>query len=157
MSLITNLRDLFQDAVGSGEPAPDHEERLTVAALLLLVAHADGRFLEAEEKGLPVLLRSYFGISNDSAARLLEQAAEINDSMDPATSLAERIHHDIPADERPRLLALAYRLAAVDGQVHEFEDDLVWRIGHLLGFSDGDIGAFKDLALRNLIPGQARG
>jgi hypothetical protein len=41
-----------------------------------------------------------------------------------------------PASRRPArrgLLGLAWAVAAADGQVHEFEDDLVWRVGQLLG------------------------
>ncbi|MBM6593701.1 tellurite resistance TerB family protein [Microvirga pudoricolor] len=157
MSLMANLRELFHDALGLAETAPDHEERLTVAALLLLVAHADGRMLKVEERSLPVLLRSYFGVDEDVAARLLDQAADLSAGTDPAISLADRISHDVPAAERPRLLALAYRVAVVDGQVHEFEDDLIWRIGRLLGLDDTAIAAIRTNAIRNLVAGPSRG
>jgi uncharacterized tellurite resistance protein B-like protein len=157
MSLMANLRELFSDALGSAETGPDHEERLTVAALLLLVANADGRMLKVEERSLPVLLRSYFGMAEDSATRLIDQASSLSAGMDPATSLADRISHDIPAAERPRLLALAYRVAVVDGQVHEFEDDLIWRIGRLLGLNDETIADIKAGAIRNLAAGPAHG
>jgi uncharacterized tellurite resistance protein B-like protein len=148
MSLMANLRELFHDTFGPMAPAPDHEERLTVATLLLLVAHADGRVLSIEERSLPVLLRSYFGIDADTAARLIDEAAEPGSGTDPATSLADRILHDIPAADRPGLLALAYRVATVDGHVHEFEDDLIWRIGRLLGLTDEAIAAAKAEAAR---------
>ena len=42
---------------------------------------------------------------------------------------------------------MAYRVAAVDGFVHEFEDDLVWRIGRLLGLDEGAIAAIREDAL----------
>jgi uncharacterized tellurite resistance protein B-like protein len=156
MSLMANLRELFHDAFGPMAPAPDHEERLTVATLLLLVAQADGRVLSVEERNLPILLRSYFGIDADTAARLLDEAAEPGSGTDRTTSLADRILHDIPVPERPGLLALAYRVATVDGHVHEFEDDLIWRIGRLLGLTDEAIAAIKVDAARNLAPGRAQ-
>lgn len=157
MSLMANLRGLFHDAFGRMTPAPDHEERLTVATLLLLVAQADGRVLSVEERSLPILLRSYFGIDADTAARLIDEAAEPGSGTDPTTSLADRILHDIPVGERPGLLALAYRVATVDGHVHEFEDDLIWRIGRLLGLTDEAIAASRAEAARALASGPVQG
>ncbi|MGO4571961.1 TerB family tellurite resistance protein [Microvirga sp. 2TAF3] len=61
----------------------------------------------------------------------------------------------IGPDERPRLLALAYRVAAIDGVVHEFEDDLIWRMGRLLGLSAETLAAIKGEALKNLMADQA--
>lgn len=156
MSLIENLRDLFRDAV-SADTSEEQDQRITVASLLILVAQADGRVMNVEERGLSVLLQSYFGLSEDSASRLLDRAAEIGSELDPATSLADRILQDIAFDERPNLLVLAYRVAAIDGNVHEFEDDLIWRIGRLLNFSDAEIVALKVEALKNLSPGEAHG
>jgi uncharacterized tellurite resistance protein B-like protein len=52
---------------------------------------------------------------------------------------------------------MAYRIAALDGYLHEFEDDLLWRIGRLLGFSDADVTALRELALKTLRPERARG
>ncbi|MGO4706754.1 TerB family tellurite resistance protein [Microvirga sp. 2MCAF38] len=157
MSLINNLRDLFNETLGSEQRNADHDARVTVAALLILVTQADGRVLSVEERGLIVLVQSYFGLSDADASRILARAAEIGGELDPATSLADRILHDIPYEERPNLLILAYRVAAIDGHVHEFEDDLIWRIGRLLGLTDQDIVALKIEALKNLLPDEAHG
>lgn len=155
MSLMSRLRGLVQDVIGP-EGGPDDEARLTVAALLVLVARADGRVLEVEEAGLQALLRSRFDLSLSQVESVLEHGGAISGEDDPAATLAERILHDIAPPERPRLLAMAYRIAALDGYVHELEEDLVWRIGRLLGFTDEEIAATREDALRNLAPEQAR-
>jgi uncharacterized tellurite resistance protein B-like protein len=156
MSVITRLRDFLHDAIATDDPALAGEP-LTVAALLTLVAHADGRMLAVEAEGLRVLLASRFGLTRDQAGRLLEQAAEIEGTLDASTTLIDRILQDVGAEERPRLLALAYRIAAIDGAVHDFEDDLIWRTGRLLDLSEAELAAIKAEALRNLAPGQVRG
>lgn len=154
MSVISALRNILRPA---GGPSPQHEQHLTVAALLILVAHADGRVLPVESKGLAVLLGSRFGLSAEDAARILQEAVETETQIDPATSLIDRIVGDVPPDERAPLLALAYRLAAIDGRVHEFEDDLIWRTGRYLGFSDDDLAAIKADAIKNLVADRADG
>jgi uncharacterized tellurite resistance protein B-like protein len=161
MSVITRLRDFFHESIFPEsiaiEGPPETEEHLTVAALLILVAQADGRLLGVEEEGLRVLLGSRFGLSREQAERLLRHAGEIEDARDASTTLVDRILHDLSVEERPRLLALAYRIAAIDGAIHEFEDDLIWRTGRLLNLSDGELAAIKADALKNLLPDQARG
>jgi uncharacterized tellurite resistance protein B-like protein len=156
MSLITRLRDLFQPSVGSsGSPADD--ESLTVAILLTLVAHADGRVVEAEEEGLRSLLTARCGLSPEQASGLIGRVRETGAAIDPATTLVDRIVHDVGPQERPRLLSMAYRIAAADGKIHGFEDDLIWRTGRLLGFSDEDLAVIKAEALESLVSFEVRG
>lgn len=143
MSVLSTLRDILRptDETHSAE----HEERLTVASLLILVAHADGRVLPVETEGLRVLLAARFGVSMSQADRVLREAENLGGG-DPSTTLIDRIVTDVPAAKRKSLLALAYRIAAIDGTIHDFEDDLIWRTGRLLGFSDPDLAAIKDSA-----------
>ena len=108
MSLISRLRDVLRDLVDPDEASPEAEERLTAAALLVLVARVDGRVLQ-----------------------------------------------ETPERDLPALLAMAYRVAAVDGVVHEVEADLIWRIGRLLGLDDAMVSAIREEAFRNLGPERA--
>lgn len=155
MSVISRLRDLLEPLLGAEQPLPEPDARLTVAALLVLVARADGRVLEVEETGLHTLLRSRFSLSGEQVRGILEQADAMA-GFDQAVTLSERILQEIGPDERPEVMALAYRIAALDGFLHEFEEDLLWRIGRLLGFSDAEAATIRDGALRNLAPERSR-
>ncbi|WP_210492551.1 TerB family tellurite resistance protein [Microvirga antarctica] len=147
MSVISSLRDALRLAA---PPSAAHEEQLTAAALLILVAHADGRVLPVETDGLLVLLGSRFALAPEAARGLLDDAARLEAGIDPSTTLIERIIHDVPFEDRGPLLGLAYRVAAMDGTIHEFEDDLIWRTGRLLGFSDRDLAELKAEVLKDL-------
>jgi hypothetical protein len=48
-------------------------------------------------------------------------------------------------------MAMAYRTAALDGYLHEFEDDLLWAHRPPARFSEPEIAATRDSALQNLI------
>jgi uncharacterized tellurite resistance protein B-like protein len=146
MSLLSRLRAFLEPASGS-EDDPDAPGRLDVAALLVLVARSDGLLRESEEAELRDLLRSRFHLSERDAADVLEEAEALDQDVDGATDIVDRILRDIAPTARPALLAMAYRIAAADGQVHEVEDDLVWRIGHRLGLDDREINAIRDQAL----------
>jgi uncharacterized tellurite resistance protein B-like protein len=152
MSVISALRDILRAA---DDRSAEDEEHLTIASLLILVAQADGRVLPVETDGLRRLLAVRFGFSSQDADRVLRSAAEIEAGMDSATTLIDRIATDVPPEEHGNLLALAYKVAAIDGTVHEFEDDLIWRTGRLLRFSDDELADIKARAIGTLSPGRA--
>jgi uncharacterized tellurite resistance protein B-like protein len=155
MSLISRLRDLFELLPAAEPSRPEADARLTVAALLVLVARVDGRVVEAEETGLHALLRSRFSLSDEQVRAVIAQTDAMA-GFDQAATLSDRILQEIGEGERPEVMALAYRIAALDGVLHEFEEDLLWRIGRLLGFSDAEAAAIRDGALANLAPGRNR-
>src|SRR5690606_7279031 len=113
---------------------------------------ADGRMLDVERTGLRDLLGSRLGLKSDQVERLLAHVDDIAGTIDPATTLVDRILQAVPFDERPRLLSEAYRIAAIDGRIHEFEDDLIWRTGRLLDLSDAELAAIKADALAHFRP-----
>ena len=156
MSVLTRLRDLFDEILTSEEPDSRQDVRVSVATLLVLVAQADGRVLQVEEEGLRTLLHSRFDLSQEQIGKVLEEVESFADSLDPAVTLSERITQEIGTEARKSVLAMAYRIAALDGYLHEFEDDLLWRIGRLLGMSDAEIAALREVALTNLAAERAR-
>ena len=155
MSLISRLRDLFEPRPAAEPPRPEADARLTVAALLVLVARVDGRVVEAEETGLHALLRSRFSLSEEQVRAVIAQTDAMA-GLDQAATVSDRILQEIGEAERPEVMALAYRIATLDGVLHEFEEDLLWRIGRLLGFSDAEAAAIRDEALADLASGRDR-
>jgi uncharacterized tellurite resistance protein B-like protein len=155
MSFIARLRDVFGPFLDPD--LPENDERLTVAALLTMVARVDGRLLEVERGGLRDLFGSRLGLAGHQVEHLLERMEEISGTMDPSTTLVARILQAVPYDERPRLLSQAYRIAAIDGKVHEFEDGLIWRTGRLLDLSEEELSAIKADALSDPRPDEVHG
>ncbi|HEV2558341.1 MAG TPA: TerB family tellurite resistance protein [Microvirga sp.] len=156
MSLLSRLRDLVHELVDPDEASPDFAKRVTVAAFLAVVARVDGRVLPVEQQGLKTLLQVRFGLTEESTERLLDHIGEMEAELDQATGLIDRLLVEVEPRDRAPLLAMAYRVAALDGFVHEFEDDLAWRVGRHLGFDDAAIAAIREAALRSLAPERAR-
>src|SRR4051794_36987363 len=69
---------------------------------------------------------------------LLDRADELDSATDDIVSLVEMMGHDVDPVELRRLLAMAYAVGSADGRLHEFEDDLIWRMGRLFGFDDAE-------------------
>jgi uncharacterized tellurite resistance protein B-like protein len=148
MSLASRLiASLSASLGGSGRSEPP-DERLASAALLVHVARVDGALAPAERERLTGLFQDRFGLDRGSAEGFVARATALDDETRDIAGLVDMIGRDADEAERRRLLAMAYGVATADGRLHEFEDDLVWRVGRLLGFDDAAIGAQREHALR---------
>lgn len=147
MSFVTRLIDILagsSDPEGSGTaPEAVPEDRLAAAALLVHVARVDGTFAEPERAAIATFVREGFAVPADVAAALIARAERMDREVDDVAALVEMMGHEAHAPDKRRLLVTAYGVAAADGQVREFEDDLVWRMGRLLGFDDDAITAIR--------------
>ncbi|KMO40192.1 Tellurite resistance protein TerB [Methylobacterium variabile] len=152
MPLIARLRAYAAEMFGAPASPLDAEaeQHLAAAALLVHVARVDGTLAAVERDRLARLLTNRFAPSEARARALIERAINFDDETRDVAELVEMIGRDLPEDERRSLLGLAWAVAAADGQVHEFEDDLVWRVGQLLGFDDAAITATRAVALSGL-------
>ncbi|HEV2542197.1 MAG TPA: TerB family tellurite resistance protein [Methylobacterium sp.] len=153
MALLQRLFSYASSAFGLPTPAetvPDgSEEHLAATALLVHVARADGVLDPAEAERLVRLVRRRYAESDAEAASLIERAAAFETQTRDMTSLVELIGSDGSSpEERERLLAMAWSVAGSDGEVHEFEEALVWRLGKLLGFDEAGIAAARTRAFR---------
>lgn len=149
MSLVSRLVGFVQEAIGPPIDAAQafdvSDERLAAAALLVHVARVDGVFDRAERAALLDLLGSGYGLAPQAAEALLARADRFDHEVDDVATLVEMVGHD--AGDRTRLLAMAYRVASTDGVVGEFESDLVWRMGRLLGLTDEAVERIRTDAL----------
>ena len=89
------------------------------------------------------MLETRFALDRDGAEMLIERADRFDMEVDDVPALIEMMRHGQHAPDKERLLGMAYRVAAADGVVGEFESDLLWRLGRLLGFGDDKIDAVR--------------
>jgi len=154
MPLFDLLHQFLDDIVGDdqeeGDLRSDLGQRLVVATLLVHVARVDGLWLDVERRRLQLLLQSRFGLSERSAVRLLDRAEALDRQTREALDLTDRLDHD--REQRRSILRMAYEIAMADGRIHEFEDDLVWRLGQLLGFGSDEIHRIRETVLVSHTP-----
>lgn len=115
---------------------------LGAVALLVHVARADGRFSPAERHRLEAATHAHFCESAREATHLVRRAEALDDEAGDVTALLDMIGRDEEA--RRRVLVLAFSVASADGAMQEIEENLVWRVGRLLGFDDAAITAIRE-------------
>ncbi len=108
------------------------ETRLAAAALLVHVVVSDSEFNTAERDRLRDVLAYRFAMEPGDAEKLIEAATRAdNEAVDlyQFTSVLNRLMDD---EGRKRIVEMMFEVAYADGELTEFEDNVVWRASELL-------------------------
>jgi uncharacterized tellurite resistance protein B-like protein len=136
--MLESLRNFISDLTG-GEKHPgrfeENDYRLAAAALMIHACTVDGTMTGSEREKLRAVLKARFSLDDTATEELIDVGtlAE-NESVDlyHFTSLINRSLDEIG---RIGVVEMMWEIVFADGQVNEFEDNLMWRAADLLGVS----------------------
>lgn len=133
--------------LGSGE-TPDarqdgEKERSAVATLLVHAATADGQLEESELEVLRSLLERHYRLETSEAETLLEDARQLEAESVETYGLIRTIRETVTPETRSAIIRLMWEVAIADGEIHEFESNLIWRTAELIGVSTRDRVALR--------------
>jgi uncharacterized tellurite resistance protein B-like protein len=137
--MLDGLRQFIADIVSPSE----HEERafddtgyrLAATALLVHVVSLDGEPTEVEKRKLHSLIESSFKLDPGTADRLIASATKVEGEAVDLYHFTSVIMRSVNEEGRLRIVEMMWELVYADGQVTEFEDNVVWRAADLLGIS----------------------
>jgi uncharacterized tellurite resistance protein B-like protein len=112
--------------------------RLAATALLIHVISLDGEPSEIEKRKLHGLLESRFGLDPGTADQLIAAATRVEGEAVDLYHFTSVIMRSVNEEGRLRIVEMMWELVYADGQVSEFEDNVVWRAADLLGVSSRD-------------------
>lgn len=123
--------------------APSDEVLLCAAALAVHLARVDGAYNDREAAWLRQAVEIYTGLAGGDAERFIALAEQIDRETDDVAASVESLRRRLAPDQRLSFVSLLWRTAMADGALHEFEEDLVMRIGDLLGLSAPEAEAIR--------------
>ncbi len=140
--MLDGLRQFIADVV-SPHPRPDRTfddkgYRLAATALLIHVVSLDGEPTEVEKRKLHSLIETSFGLDRGTADRLIASATLVEGEAVDLYHFTSVIMREVDQAGRLRIVEMMWELVYADGQVSEFEDNVVWRAADLLGISARD-------------------
>ena len=112
--------------------------RLAATALLVHVVSLDGEPTAIEKRKLHSLIESRFGLDPGTADRLIASATRVEGEAVDLYHFTSVIMRSVNEEGRLRIVEMMWELVYADGQVSEFEDNVVWRAADLLGISSRD-------------------
>ncbi len=140
--MLDGLRQFIADVVSptahQQRSFDDTGYRLAATALLIHVISIDGEPTAAEKRKLHGLIESRFGLDRGTADQLIASATEVEGEAVDLYHFTSVIMREVNEAGRLRIVEMMWEVVYADGQVSEFEDNVVWRAADLLGVSSRD-------------------
>ena len=111
---------------------------LAATALLVHVVSLDGEPSAIEKRKLHSLIESRFKLDPGTADHLIASATRAEGEAVDLYHFTSVIMRSVNEEGRLRIIEMMWELVYADGQVSEFEDNVVWRAADLLGISSRD-------------------
>jgi uncharacterized tellurite resistance protein B-like protein len=140
--MLDGLRHFIADVISPGahetRSFDDTGYRLAATALLIHVISLDGEPSRLEKRKLHGLIESHFGLDPGTADQLIASATLVEGEAVDLYHFTSVIMRSVDDEGRRRIVEMMWELVYADGQVSEFEDNVVWRAADLLGVSSRD-------------------
>lgn len=143
--MFDSLKALFsgETAAEDGDAAPRIDQRLAEAALMFHVIAADGRITEAERQRMESALQSEYGLSDEETAELYRAARSAEREAVDLFRFTNILKRKLDREQRIAIIERLWELVFADGELHELEDNVVWRIAKLIEVETPDRIAMK--------------
>lgn len=137
--MIDIFKRLFSTAAETGgtPDGQDNERELIVAigALLLEMGRIDENFTSSEMAHVLSILTNQYGLSEEDAGALLDEAdRELEESVD-LWQFAKVINDRYSIAKKEKLIERFWQIVYVDGKMDKYEHYLMNKLSNLLGLS----------------------
>jgi uncharacterized tellurite resistance protein B-like protein len=129
------LRKLTGEGAG---PLTQDESQVAVAALLVIAAHADHAYEEAERSQIDRVLAQRYGLNPAAAAALRAEGEEAERASLDLYRFTSTVKKHIAYEERAAVIEAMWRIALADGVREKHEETLMRRVTDLLGLDPRD-------------------
>ncbi len=143
--LVTFLTDMpggHPRRAGSSSDDP----KVAAAALMFHVMDADGERLDAEKERLRQLLAEAYGLSGRELDRLIKAGEEADQEAIDLYGFTSVLKRHLSREGCAEFIKIMWEIVYADGELHELEDNIVWRVAELIG-----IDSRERIALRHLV------
>lgn len=114
--------------------------RVATAALLMEAACMDGKIDDGEKATITDLLIGQFGLEKAEAEELAEAGRQAVADTNELYKFTRIIKDSFEHDERVKIIEMLWRVAYIDGELHDYEANLVRRVCGLIYVSDSESG-----------------
>lgn len=141
------FQDLFRRLMAP-EPAtlPDLDARRALAALLVRLARADGRYAGPEVARIDHVLAARYGLAPTDAALLRGEGEAVEQEAPDTVRFTRAIKDAVPFEDRVSVVEALWEVALADGARGEDEEGLVRLVAPLLGVTDQESGLARQRA-----------
>lgn len=132
LNRLKKMIDLFGDDEKSSPTSQSDDHKLVAATLLVHATLVDGSLDPAEQAKLKELLQLHYELSEAEADELITLATHEENKAVDLYGFTRRLSNVLEPEERLNIIEMLWEVAYSDGILHEFEDNLIWRVSELM-------------------------
>jgi uncharacterized tellurite resistance protein B-like protein len=136
--MFRSIKTLISNLMGDARPRAQDDRYnrwLATAALLTRVATIHREMSEARREKLHAILKSSFALDDRTAAQLVEEAVAVDRNAIDLYHFTRQLNEVLDDEGRSRTVRMMWEIVHADGNVNEFESNIIWRAADLLGVS----------------------
>lgn len=142
---------LFANAPdGADAPSEDETVRFACAMLLAEAGLMDGKLDGEERASIEHLLGKRFALNAAATTALLDRSLAEAQHSTELYGHARTVKDNFTQDERIELMEMLWEVVYADGELHDYESNLMRRLAGLLYVEDQDSGAARKRAMDKL-------
>lgn len=129
---------------------PEEKSRqlqLAAVSLLLEVVFADETLSEEEAKLLPQLMTKALSLTPAEAEELIDEAKKIQGDSISLYEFTKEINEQCDIEQKQKLILAMWKLAYADGQLCQYEDQIIRRTADLLYLKHSELIKMRNLAV----------
>ncbi|MBL4690102.1 MAG: TerB family tellurite resistance protein [Rhodospirillales bacterium] len=131
----------------SGAVAGGDDLQVAAVALLVEAAVMDGDFDDAERDVIAALIADRFGLGDDATRDLISAGEEAVERSHQLYAFTRVIKQGFEVEDRIEMIEMLWDVACADGEIHDYEANLVRRVAGLIHVSDRDSGQARKRAM----------
>jgi len=127
------LKNLPGGQTASAKSLTADDPRVAAAALLIHVINADGQRNAEEQATLTAALSKAYNVHGSELKALMKTAQEAEAAAVDIYVFTNVLMRHLDENARVEFIRLVWEIVFSDGEMHELEENLVWRIAELIG------------------------
>jgi uncharacterized tellurite resistance protein B-like protein len=149
--MLDRIKTLLGDKTGAAESGANFDGlQLAVAVLLVEAARMDSEFDADERKTVQGLLARRFELDATAADRLLAEAERKAENSVELYGFTRTVKDAFEHEDRVEFMQMLWEVAYADGELHDYEANLMRRVAGLVHVTDRESGEARKRALDRL-------
>lgn len=147
LAKLKQFLNSHSQAVSPEEKA--HQLKLASVSLLLEVVFADETLEDEEASLLPELLTNSFPLTLAEANELIAEAKKIQGDSTSLYEFTKEINEQCSVEQKQKLILSMWKMAYADGQLCQYEDQIIRRVSELLYLKHSELIQMRNLAIES--------
>jgi uncharacterized tellurite resistance protein B-like protein len=145
--MLADLRHFLAELTGGDKPQnkfAENDYRRAAAALLVHVATLDGELTDAKRRKLHAILGTHFALDAETTDTLIAAASTDDREAVDFYHFTSLLMRTLDEAGRQLVIEMMWEMVYSDGNVSEFEANVMWRVADLLAVPSRDRIALRE-------------